>query len=394
MIRVKLLTEKAYKAMNAVRCRCREYDESHFYELLRQKVDFTDQESLALLRHLHGEAAVAGKWYRRTTADGKPCIPAISQEAKYGLVVIENSRNGIYTPIEEAFSSFDVGERMDDCMNDDHDNPLVWTAFAGMDMDILLTYRIKDFDFVSEIPIEEEFILEDYLIDGVPTDIHVVEEYMRDPELRDGTWYISNNFYDQKYRWTQDLEEMLEVLRREFIGQPPLATGEFSLEGFEAMCWPEEAPNTSRLSHLRQEREEAEALGIPYEVHHKPWRVFNHMAYLPEEGEARRQMYLMIEEYPDGRFVLRDNISVKYPSYDELLWEAQELRKTDCEILILTVDVNEVMSQATDIRKAVCAFRVAEGIIETFGPEDGLREFERTLRRAVESDRYVLEVDV
>lgn len=47
-----------------------------------------------------------------------------------------------------------------------------------MDLDILLTYRIKDFGFVADIPIDEEFILENYPIYSVPTDVHVVSTWI------------------------------------------------------------------------------------------------------------------------------------------------------------------------------------------------------------------------
>lgn len=375
MIRVKLLSEPEYRKMWRTEPGCREYNESQFYDLLRKKGDFTDAESLTLLRHLHGEEAVAGKWYRRTTAGGKPCIPAISREAMYGLVVIENSRQGWYTALEQAFTDFEVEQRMGES-GGDHDNPLVWHVFAQLDMDILLTFRKKDFSFAWEIPIDEEFILENYPVDGVPTEVHITQEYLQHPEQRDGDWYAGNFLYDLQYHWTDDAAEVLEFLGRRFKGRLPLAKGVFSLEAFEAMYMPKE--DLCELNRMWGEQEEPAQ---------KKWQVVNHMDYLPEEGESRRLMYLIIEERRDGRFCLRNNISVKYPSYGELLYEAMDFLRPGCELLILPVDVNECMACTEDLRKVVCAFRVAEGVIETFGPEEGLREFEKTLRRAVESGR-------
>ncbi|MBR5488741.1 MAG: hypothetical protein IKV72_03480, partial [Firmicutes bacterium] len=353
MIRVRLLTEPEYRTLWRTEPGFREYKERHFYDLLREKGDFTDAESLALLRHLHGEQAVQEKWYRRTTADGKPCIPAISREAMYGLVVIENSRHGRYTPLEEAFSDFEVEQRMEERMGD-HDNPVVWQAFAQMDIDILLTYRIKDFTFAWEIPIDEEFVLENLVLNGIPTEVHVVQDYLFEPEQRDGIWYMGNHFYDQKYWWGNDIPEILKLLGQEFAGQPPLAKGLFPLETFEAMCWPSDAGNALVMNRIREEQEEEN------QTH---WQVVNHMDYLPADGESRRLMYLIIEEYADGNFCIQDNISVKYPSYGEMFYEAMDMAKPDCEMFILPVDVNECMSCATDLRKAVCAFRTTEGII-------------------------------
>ena len=386
MIRVKLLTEPAYHDLCWKEKRCRTYAPSAFYDLLREKGAFTDPESIALLRHLHGETAVTEKWYARTTTDGNPCISAISPEAMYGLVVIENSRNGLYTELEDAFTEFEVGIRMDARSGGYRHQryPLVWTAFANLEMEILLTFRIKDFGFSWEIPLEEDFILEDYPIQGVPTDVHVVQEHLREPEQRDGQWYIHNFFYDRKYNWIESREELLSLLEEDFKGLNPLATGIFSLEEFEQMCWKRDAEHEGFWPRIKdmEAQEEAQENGEP------PLRVINHMAYLPEEGESRRLCLLFIEEHKDGRFRLWEETSVKYPSYEELFYEAKKQQKTDCEIFMMPVDVNEVLMHSADIHQAVCAFRVAEGVIETFGPEDGLREFTRTLRRAMDSRTY------
>lgn len=376
MIRVRLLTEPEYRALLREKPDYRDYTESRFYDLLREKGDFTDAESLALIRHLHGEEAVTGKWYCRTTADGKPCIPAISREAMYGLVVIENSRQGRYTPLLEAFTDYEVQERMEDNAMGDHVNPLVWQAFARLDMDILLTFRLKDLDFSWSIPIEEEFILENYLINGVPTEVHIIDEYLHEPELRDGVWVAHNFLYDQKYWWGSDTAEILKFLDLEFARRTPLVKGLFPLHAFEAMCRPSDDRDLFDLNRIQEEQEEEQ----------NPWQVLNHMDYLPEGGDSRRLLYLIIEEYGDGNFCLRDEISVKYPNYEEMLYEAMQAAKPDCEVFMLPVDVNECMGCAEDIRKAVCAFRMCGRVIETFGPEEGLREFETLLRQAVEAE--------
>jgi len=260
MIRVKLLSEPEYRALQKAQAVCSDYDASQFYDLLRSKGEFTDAESLTLLRHLHGEEAAAGKWYRRTTADGTPCLPAISPEAMYGLVVIENSRNGRYTPMAGAFTAIETEIRMEESLGGSPVSPLVWQAFAQLDMDILLVFRKKDFSFAWEIPIEEAFILENYPMDGKPVAVHVVSEYLREPEQRDGVWYVHNFFYDQKYSWSEDTGEILECLRQEFMGQPPLIKGLFPLETFEAMCRPGETEDPCIGCRLYEEPEQSPML--------------------------------------------------------------------------------------------------------------------------------------
>ena len=187
MIRVKLLSEPEYHQMlqNGA---CREYSEGDFYELLREQGDFTDEASGQLLRTLHGNAAVEEKWYRRTTPEGMPCLPAISPEARYGLTVIANSRKGVYTNIENSFTTFEVEDRMEPTLGGDSDIPLVWDAFAAMDLDVLLVFRRKNFSWCWDIPLGNDFILENYLRDGVPVEVRVLKDHFGKPEEKNGSF--------------------------------------------------------------------------------------------------------------------------------------------------------------------------------------------------------------
>ena len=128
-------------------------------------------------------------------------------------------------------------------------------------------------------------------------------------------------------------------------------------------------------------------MGEEYEPPEELWQVVNHMEFLPDDVEARRLRYLIITRYPDGNYLLRSGISVKYPSYGELFHDATTFAIPGGEILVLPVDVEEVMRCSAAINKAVCAFRVTDGVVETFGPKEGLREFAAMLQMAVESGR-------
>ena len=182
--------------------------------------------------------------------------------------------------------------------------------------------------------------------------------------------YVENFFYDQQYRWTEDLEEVLESVRQETIHQLPLAKGELTLTAFQEMCGQED------FGRFDWE---------PYDQPEEPWTILNHMDFVPQTGESRRLLYLVIEAYHNGRVCLDDVISVKYPNYGDMLTEAMAMGKENCEVLILPVDVNEVMGCAEDVRKALCAFRVSDNVVETFGPTEGLMEFARVLKKVMES---------
>ena len=386
MIRVRLLSEPEYREMWQ-ESRCREYDERHFYDLLREKGDFTDEASRSLLRHLHGEAAVTGKWYARTTPEGTACLPALSPEAKYGLVVIENSRKGLYTNLCEAFAEYEVADRMNQNGADVPEIPLVWDAFAKLDMDILLLFRKKDFYFGADIPVSTGFLLENHRVNGVPTEVWV-EPFARDlPEEKNGLPCVANSFYDQVYQWERETEELLDTIRKEVGRNLPLAKGVFSCSEFDEMCGESFTYSESSLERRREEMELLRDMGEEYEPPEELWQVVNHMEFLPDDVEARRLRYLIITRYPDGNYLLRSGISVKYPSYGELFHDATTFAIPGGEILVLPVDVEEVMRCSAAINKAVCAFRVTDGVVETFGPKEGLREFAARLQMAVESGR-------
>lgn len=374
MMRVRLLSEPEYRQMLREGT-CREYRESNFYTLMREKGDFTDEASCRLLRTLHGDAAVEGKWYSRTTPEGKPCLPALSPEAQYGLVVVENSRNGIYTPIDNRFCVFETQRRMEGRASSHCGIPLVWDAFAAMDMDILLVFRKKDFNFSWDIQLGNDFILENYHYGGAVVEAVVEETRIREEMGADGVLRVDNFFYDEKYVWYQEPKELLEVLSDLNLGMLPLVRGELTLGELYRLC---------------DDNDDVEREDWKAGTGEAPWlkgRVLNHMDYRPEEPESRRIVYMVVEKHPDGSYLLRNRTSGKYPEYIEMLDQVMELAVPGGEILTLAVDVNEIMQCAADVNKAVCAFRVADEAVETFGRQEGLLVFEEALREALASGK-------
>lgn len=375
MMRVRLLSEPEFRQM-LQEGTCREYRDSNFYTLLREKGDFTDEASCCLLRALHGDDAVEGKWYSRTTPEGKPCLPAISPEAQYGLVVVENSRNEIYTPIDNRFSAFEVQRRMESRASSRCSIPLVWDAFAALDMDILLVFRKKDFDFAWDIRLGNDFILENYRYGGVVMEALVEDGRTTDELGADGVLRVDNSFYNQQYAWFQEPKELLEVLREQNCETVPLVRGELTLGELYRLC-----DGSDDVDRSDWESGTGEA----------PWlkgRVLNHMDYRPEEPESRNAVYMVVEKHPDGSFLLGSRISGKYPYYMEMVEQVMEMAIPGGEIMVLAVDVNGTMRCAADVNKAVCAFRIVDGLVETFGRQEGLLVFGETLQDALSSGRW------
>ena len=377
-MRIRLISEPEWGSRRQEN-RLSSYDESCFFDLLREKGTFDDEASIQLLTYLHGAEAVAERWYSRVTPDGKPCLSAISQEAKYGLTVIANSRKGIYTEIVEDFTEFEVEARMEERVGADSGLPLVWNAFAALDMDILLVFRKKNFSFGWDIPVDNDFLLENYPGENGPMEVWVKEALVEKGETHKGLPCVHNYFYAQRYDWRKETDDLLEVLDDLNRSRRPLAKGMFSLQEFYTMMGEDWG-----CSDPDDDWEETARTSV---------KLVNHMSCMPDETEARRVRYLVIEKRMDGSYCLRGQNSVKYPEYWEMLDEAEGFAVPGGEVLVLPVDVNEVVSCARDLEKAVCAFRVTDGVVELFDKAEGLREFAALLQEALNSGKCTVPED-
>ena len=364
MIRVRLLKEPEYRRMLRERT-CAAYEERQFARLLDEGRDFSDEASRTLLRTLHGDA-VADKCCRRVTQAGKPCLPALSSEAKYGLTVLAHTADGVYTIMEARFFPYETGARLDHVGKFRNCGyPMIWDVFAALDQDVLLALRAKDIPFMSTVHLGNDFLLENYPWHGVPTMAWVEDKRIQDAKEKDGILRVSNSFYRLRFDWTQDTEEVLDTLRLLTHPPMPLVCGEMSLEEFCRMC---------RACLGGPDDPKADGGPVAPEM-----RVFNHMAYLPD---AHRPELMVVEVHDDGRCRLDRCFSENHPSYLDLLSQVMDLAIDDGEVVVLAVDTDEPLRSARDIEQAMCAFRLVGRTVETFGRQEGLQVFEETLRRA------------
>lgn len=367
MIRIKLLSEPEYKqALRRIEHREPEYEKvlqgkeyceywkgefysrwGNFYHLLEEKGEFTDEASCAFLRYLHGEVAVREKLYSCVTPEGKARMPAISEEAQYGLVVIENSRRGFYTSFEPQVTEGNVHSLLQHVWEGPHPCPSVWEALASLDMDILLVFRQKDLSpCFGYIPIDAPFILENYPMDGCLREVYVSKKIRGEtPDTYHGLPWISNNFDDMEYQWQENIDELITVIDSALEYRIPDRTG--------------------AMTHWFSEQEIVDEINCTTENRWTP--------------------ILVIEEYRDGSYRLRTE-ALKYPYFDELWWLADISGKEDADVLLLPLDVEDPMSCAKDIKNATCVFRVSEKEILVSDREKGLYEFQKVLKKIKEGD--------
>lgn len=366
MIRVRLVSEPEYRRMLKEGI-CAVYGERQFARLLDQGRDFSDEASRALLRTLHGEA-MADKCCRRVTRAGKPCLPALSTEAKYGLTALANSADGVYTIMEARFFPYETGvriNRMGKFRNCGY--PMLWDVFAALEQDVLFALRTKDIPFMGTVHLGTDFLLENYPWQGVPTMAWVEERRIQETE-EDGMLRVGNCFHRLRFDWTQETEDVLDTLRLLTWPPMPLACGEMTLDAFRRMC-------RACLGGPDDPETDGESA-------RPDMRVFNHMAYLPREPDAHRPALMAIEVHDDGHCCLRRSCSEKQPSYLDLLSQVMDLTIPDGEVVVLAVDRDEPMHAAGDVEQAMCAFRLVGRTVETYGRQEGLQVFEEMLRRS------------
>ena len=221
---------------------------------------------------------------------------------------------------------------------------------------------------------DNDFLLENYPGENGPMEVWVKEALVEKGETHNGLPCVHNYFYAQRYDWRKETDDLLEVLDDLNRSRRPLAKGMFSLQEFYTMIGEDwTCSDADDDDWVENER--------------TAMKIVNHMSCMPDETESRRLRYLLIEKRTDGTYCLRGQNSVKYPEHWEMLEEAEGFAIPNGEVFVLPVDVNEVLSCARDLEKAVCAFRVTDGVVELFDKAEGLREFTVLLQEALHSGK-------
>lgn len=384
MIRVRMVTEPEYRDM---REQVRVYSEVDFYDLLLKGGEraFQDPASQALIRGLHGTRAVEEKWCSKRTPEGKLCLPALSNEAKYGLVLLHNSAQGLYTLFDREFGEFEAMCRMEGAIGADQPKTLlVWDVLSRLEQDALIVFRKKDFDCCWDIPVGTPFLLENFRMPDAPADAApvpaMVDNRWGELRMEDGILHTGNFFYDQMYRWQRNLPGLLKEVECLLCDITPLPRPDD--------CYtPEEFDRLDKAGDWEGLYPEVQQEIWRYGFEHLPedMRIRDHMVYIPEDADNRRIPFLAIRRRADGRFELREDISVKWPCYGEMLDAALKMRAPDGETLVLAVDRDEIMRCAEDLRYTVCAFRMEGEELELFGWEEGLYRFGRMIQEMLAS---------
>ena len=370
MIRLRLCDFEDYVGTTARRILARWYTrERDFLDILNGNFweeekfpPFRDAESAELICSIDKAEFVEGDWYSMVTPYGRTCLSALSSGTKYGLTVISNSRKGIYTDL-----TGDAGAG---------DN--VWEYLAGLEMDILVAYPYKEFlkDGVLPLYLKPPYIVENFRYQGEALEAVVTTENIFSlPEYRNGKLHVEPFMCELAYDWTKDAEGVLAWLEKNMEKELVLQQPEqiLTLEEFWNIINGDEKDGFYKRDLLEQE-----------EAYWRSANIHNHMLVKPKEPLPRDVPMLLVEKKADG-YHLGKKMITKYPTYEEMFYDAVTELPEDLEWRFALVLDHYAMDCAECLKEALCGFGICGQRIDTYGGKDALREFWHVLQKVKES---------
>lgn len=370
-----------------------------------EKPPFRDAESVQLLRDSYGVVfADDGDWYSVICEGTRMNIACLNKAILCALGAIYESKRGRYAWLD------DMDEN-------------VWRALGALPMTVLIAVREEELGEWHSFLRTSDFEIVNYPLNGgtvrakaVGVSLYRNEFYTRVPGSRlyvgqDGSYCVESDElrYDFEYHWEKDIDHILNYINFHWGGLKRFEELEREYTVFELG---RELKNDENgimnlnflydREHMKPDEGDAEA-AREYEAFLKEametddykeylyfkdvFRIVNHMLYIPPETYSKYVVMLTVDRKDDGTYRIYDNLTIKYPDFGELIYEAIFRRISDGERFILMVDVNEVIRSVEDIGRAVCGFKLSKDRLEMFDKESGALLFGDALREANASGR-------
>lgn len=300
------------------------------------KPPFRDKESVSLLKS-QGLSFVSEKdWYcvevKEFDIHTRMPITSISKELKYALTAMHFSREGTYTWLNE----------------EDHVYEEVWQYLSELPFDILVALRIEDrgcFRFWGN-----------YKIANCPFENQTVEATV------------------VKRPQTHDFAEDKQISKYLYADKTGRYYTHWGVEDLFAYDWKKDIEGIIR--HIESFCEDA-------------YWPFGH-ATLPKEVLFRKVPCLIVDKHTDGTYVIGEALSVKYPSFGEILSGVIPEYSPNKERCVLVVECNERLEKQEDIDNAIYGIRILQDQIELFEKDKAVQVFGMSLKEACASGQYTV----
>lgn len=379
---------------------------------------FRDAESLRLLKESYDIVFASDEdWYSVIIEGTRMSVSCVNKGLKFALTAIDVSRRGLYTQYRD-----DVGEE-------------VWRVLADLPIDILVAAKQSEIGVFSNLTEGVEFTILNYSYKNQSIEVtvkdfihHKDSFYTAVPEShengtshglhigKDGRYY-SDEFgvrYALQYYWKNDVKGIIEYIDGRGKGRIHMENAIQTYDIFELEKMLKQEENSiARLDYLQcvrclerrleekaiDESAYAESLkelqeGDSYKEYlyfRDRFRVIWNVADFQIDTMHRKLPMLIVDKSQDGTYFIHGGLTVKYPTFDELLEDAVSRRNKELESFILVVDVEELLDSASDIKEAVCGFKVLEDSVEVFDSREAIRAFGEALKEAYHSGKCTID---
>ena len=418
MIRVKLLTEQEWldasclNKKSAIR-NAEMHLKHHMLDTAYAdvpKIPFRDPESLQYLKETYDISFVSDEdWYSVMCDGSRSDITCLRRGVLWGLAVIDISKQGLYSwffPAEEP----------------------IWKAFSNMPFDVLIARRMSEIG-IHSLGIEGT----DYLIENYPYRDQAIEVIVKDrpfyrdtfyvsvPEYRehntshmlcrggDGKYYTyrTDMKYAFQYYWRNDIEGIIHKIERIRKDRATLMNtrtfdvfelGEQLSQNRDAIM---DLDYLYCVDSLKPEHREGKCEGCSedftpeecyaeYLYFRDKFRIISHIAFEPDIW-LRKIPLMIVDKNTDGTYFIHGTLTVKNPSFSEIIYDIINMRSQKKESFVLVVHVPELMENVHDIEKAVCGFRVLADSVEIYDGYEGTQLFGEALKEAYYSGRCTVD---
>lgn len=308
------------------------------FEIYKEEYPFRDEDSKLFLQKVKNIHFV-DESDRYAMKEGENYIYPITSLQRYikeGLVLLKNSKNGIYTHLK-YFSG--VTRQVLAILNKCVEN-------------LLVAYCVETDEYFHSSIYFWEFEIVNFRYKGYPVRHSAFESHDNKPIFDNGVYklykgingvYVDHNFFLQfEYDWKKDLPIIASYIEMEYRSYD--VYGDYS-KWYEAGVFSER-------------------------------KVFSHLRYLKSTDFFSRRLPIMLIDYmKDGSVRLDKRNSLKYPKIDEILDELflpDDSKKT----FFLVIDVDEVINNTKEVvDKCVFGGWVYSSHIELYNKDDALLLF-------------------
>lgn len=401
MIKIRLVKKEELHSIRINDCRIVQYETEDFFRILNGNTwdeekfpPFRDEYSQRLIKEVDNAEFVADDWYSIVTPHGRTCLSALCSGTKYGLTVIHYSLCGMYTTFKY------IGEN-------------VWEILNQLPIDILIALPVEEIHnyllFPAEmLPLEiENYPYEDRVVRCILHNKDEKEYFKEGVLYKEGSWFD----IEMQYSWLQDLNGVLNYLDSDKYNKPSTTLIELKKEhtytefsdllnsytmGIMDFSYTfkydwlnkcvEEEWYEQELEKSMQTEEYKE-----YKYFIDNVKIVNHLQYKPKDANCKYCPYLIIERNEDNSYRIRQEVSVKYPNFEEAFNDIKELVTGSAKKVILALDFEGDLKQVENIEYVYFGMVITENQIELFDKNEALIEFREFLREAINSGNYIVE---